>query len=269
MDTMESMMFNFTLLPTEYIDGDMIYCKNCKEPKIFDFGGRKVRCICSCEEEADRQHKLTQQKILQQQCFESLQKASLLGERYRDVSFDKTIIDENTDKTFLIAFNRCRKYCDNYLQVLSGGYGMYIWGANGTGKTHLTACIVNELAKNMESVLFTNFYKIVEKLREKKTNILDKLASIPFLIFDDVGSEQVKFNGEDNWVQEQIYQIINHRYNEKKPTIFTSNYSISELLTKQGLWRKTVDRIYEMSSAVLEVKGKSYRTTKKEKDIPF
>ena len=265
---MENMLTSFKIKPTEYVKDNMIYCKKCNEPKLYKIENFMVRVICSCEKAEEELKKEEEQKRIQLESFRSLQKASKLGERYVDVSFDNTQIDDETDKSFLIAYNRCKKYCENYLQVMAGGFGIYMYGGNGTGKSHLSACIVNELSKKTIPTLFTNFYTLIDDIKNHKANI-NLIATIPFLVFDDIGSEKVKFGEEDSWVQEIIFQIINQRYNEKKPTIFTSNCTIEELMIKRGFSKKTIDRIVEMANAVLKVDGKSFRFKNRAKEIPF
>jgi DNA replication protein DnaC len=56
-----------------------------------------------------------------------------------------------------------------------------------------------------------------------------------------------------------VFDIINKRYNNKKPTIFSSNHSPNELITQRGMMQKTVDRIAEMSKAIIKLSGESYR----------
>ena len=79
------------------------------------------------------------------------------------------------------------------------------------------------------------------------------------MFIDDLGTERVQTKDGDLWLQEKVFDVLNKRYNNRKPTIFTSNYSIQELLSERGLAIRTVDRIVEMSSAVLKVEGNSYR----------
>ena len=52
-----------------------------------------------------------------------------------------------------------------------------------------------------------------------------------------------------------------------KPTIFTSNYSLQELVQDRGLLDKTVDRILEMSTAILKVEGRSNRAKREENNL--
>ena len=91
------------------------------------------------------------------------------------------------------------------------------------------------------------------------------MADIDFLIIDDFGTEvlyKLDRNGNreaDTWMQEKVYDVLNLRYNNQKATIFTSNYSINQLIKERGLSEKTADRISAMSSAIMKIEGASYR----------
>ena len=69
--------------------------------------------------------------------------------------------------------------------------------------------------------------------------------------------------GEENWLQEKIYDIINSRYIDLKPVIFSSNYSI-EQLAERGFMEKTIDRVSEMSTAIMKIQEKNFRKKGKE-----
>lgn len=149
--------------------------------------------------------------------------------------------------------------------MLDQGIGIYMYGPKGTGKTHLTACIANELMSKYYSVLYTNFTEISKTIRgsfgsrnESEAAFMNKLANIDFLFIDDFGTELVTKDGEDLWLQEKIFEVINKRYNNNKPIIFTSNYSLVEMIKDRGLAEKTVDRISEMCET-MKLEGKSYR----------
>ncbi|MEG2117390.1 MAG: hypothetical protein RRZ69_06890, partial [Clostridia bacterium] len=62
--------------------------------------------------------------------------------------------------------------------------------------------------------------------------------------------------------------ILNKRYNKMLPTIFSSNMSIKQLVEDCGVWKKTVDRVMEMSRVVFHLEGESYRK-KIRKDVDF
>lgn len=267
-----------------YIEEDGLkHCKVCKgylETIInnpFTGEPRKVNCICYCTERKLQEEEEKKRNIAKQQEIRKLQKESLLGERYKDVNFANTKLGMN--KMFDEAFNRCKKYCSIINTVLENGYGMYIYGDKGTGKTHLTACIVNDLVKQYKPVLFTNFFEISKMIRstyrkgiqqtETERDFIDKIAAIDVLIIDDIGSEILKKDDYDTWLQGVMFDIINKRYNNKKPTIFTSNHSLPELINQRNVMSKTVDRIAEMSNAIIKIEGKSYRIEARESEIPF
>lgn len=260
----------------EYLEDDIIFCKNCNTPRMFvsDDGKYKVRCLCKCKAE-ERDRKAEQEKLVEKQVqFKKLQDASLLGERYYDITFENT--DLNRDESFVTAFNRCKKFCENHKVVLEKGYGMYLWGESGSGKTHLMACMVNELTSKGVPCLFTNFFEIAKAIKKTfgrslytENEFITLLSEIPFLLIDDFGTERVQKEGEDTWLQEKIYDVINKRYNAKKSTAFSSNLTIQQLIEKQGLMPKTIDRVVEMSNAIMEVKGDSYRFIKRDTNIPF
>jgi DNA replication protein DnaC len=260
----------------EYLKGEVIMCKLCKTPRMFidEAHNIKVRCLCECQAQKRDKSEQDARELERQREIERLQRASLIGERYQKVNFELTETGHNP--TFDAAFIRCRKYCEVSSEVLSKGLGIYLYGDKGTGKTHLTACMANALILKRKQVLFTNFAEISKLLRgtfgkrdESEAGHINRLATIDFLFIDDLGTERVQTKDGDLWLQEKIFDVLNKRYNNRKPTIFTSNYSIQELITDRGFAPRTVDRIVEMSSAVLKVEGKSYRLANRVKDLPF
>lgn len=256
---------------------DIICCRKCLGPRQVIVNvlntERKVRCICKCQkEEKDLEEKLkieTEKRIK----VLKLQASSLLGERYKDIRFDNTEYEHNED--FKKIYLRCKKYCEVTEEVIKNGYGIYLYGGSGTGKTHLTSCMANELMEKHKQVLFTNFFEIAKVIKDtfngkgSEAEQIKKFATIDFLFIDDLGTERVRNNGEDTWLQEKIFEVINKRYNNKKPTIFTSNYSIQELISDRGIMQKTVDRIVEMSNLIYKLEGQSYRLSHRKKDIPY
>lgn len=252
-----------TLKPEEeYLKDDDIYCKKCHTRRTCLGFRRKVRCICKCQKEAldKEQEKIFQYDRLRR--IESLRKASLLGEEYKDASFGKTDL---YSPAYAAIFARCEKFCQVAAEVMSKGHGIYLFGDQGTGKTHLTACMANELLRQGRSVLFTNMGEISKAIRgtfdnkgESEQEFMKRLNNIDFLFIDDFGTERVAKGNEDLWLQEKVFDIVNTRYNYNKPTIFTSNYSLAQMVDERGLSSKTADRIRQKCAA-MELRGSSYR----------
>ena len=251
-----------------YVGEDgLLYCTKCHTRRctkdIIQPFGKRMPVTCDCMKEAERkeeERKEQEKKLLR---LDKLRGASLLGDRYKDTTFDKTDLGRPED--FQRAYQRCRKYCQIPDQALEHGYGLYIYGDSGTGKTHLTACMCNELMAQMQQCLFTNFFEISKLIRSTwngnadAESVVKRICDVDFLFLDDLGTEALTKNGEDNWLQGQVFDIINKRYNNKKPTIFSSNYSLNELIADRGMMKKTVDRIGEMSTAMVKLSGESYR----------
>ena len=254
----------------EYMGEDgLIYCKKCntrRQTKELILGSHQsVMCECQAEEyhkQEERKLQLEKQKII-----DKLKKASLLGEKYKNTTFENT---EMTSDEFKKIYSRCKKYCEVANIVLNKGIGIYLFGHKGTGKSHVTSCMANELMNNYYTVLYTNFSEISKQIRETfnnpietEYNFLKRLTSIDFLFIDDFGTEIVTKNNQDVWLQEKIFEVVNKRYNNNKPIIFTSNYSLRQLIEERGLADKTVDRINEVCE-VMKLEGNSYRKYLKE-----
>lgn len=241
-----------------------IYCRNCNTRRTRK-GLRypEVRMICKCQtEERDKKQEIERQAEKQRR-IDRLINMSLLGERYKNVNFENT---ELGSESFNVAYKRCKKYCEVASQVLDRGIGIYLFGDKGTGKTRLTACMANNLmSKYHYTTLFTNFGEISKEIRESfnkntesERKILHRLSEVDFLFIDDLGVERVTKGEQDLWLQEKIYDVINARYNNKAPVIFTSNFSLRELIETRGIDDRTVDRIMEMTE-IMRIEGTSYR----------
>ena len=81
--------------------------------------------------------------------------------------------------------------------------------------------------------------------------IIEQAKKVELLVLDDLGAEK-----PSEWVVEKLFQVVNYRYNEMLPTIFTSNLSPEELENRIG--ERTVARIIEMAK-VIRMVGKNLR----------
>lgn len=247
-------------------------CTKCNSNRYFQIGNFVRKCLCACQHKKIIEQEEESAKQRHLQAFEKLKAASLLGEKYKKISFDTLDLDRPSD--FLNAVERCKTFCKKWDEVKKQGLGMYIYGDVGTGKTLLTACIGNYLLEQMTPVLFTNFFEIGKQIKNtysgngSEFEFIDKLSNIDLLIIDDIGTEVMERNGERTWIQDKIYDVVNARYINNKVTIFTSNESLSELV-QNGLMRKTVDRIAAMSAAKIKLTGTSYRLNEQSKNTIF
>jgi DNA replication protein DnaC len=84
----------------------------------------------------------------------------------------------------------------------------------------------------------------------------DRLTSVDLLHIDDLGAEK-----RTDWVLEQLYAIIDRRYEEERSIVVTTNLEIGELEEQVGA--RTVSRIVEMCGDPLMLFGDDHRFTHK------
>lgn len=139
--------------------------------------------------------------------------------------------------------------------------GIYIHGAVGTGKTYIAYALKSRYDVPYNPTTFrpgrtSIFWNTTELLRElrmdfdrdkyEKKNLAEEMMNSVnnrLLILDDLGSEKMS-----DWVGEVFYLIVNNRYNNLLPTIFTSNFSIPDLAERIG--ERIVSRTVEMCDVV-------------------
>jgi primosome component len=148
--------------------------------------------------------------------------------------------------------------------------GLFVYGVRGTGKTKLAAIIANERARAGKPVLFASVPDLMADIRASfdggnTAETVQAVKETPFLVLDDLGSEKMS-----EWVGEQLFCVVNHRYNERLQTVVTSNYSPTEIIghmatvdrrgnvidDMQG--QRIMSRIYGMCERV-EIKGADWR----------
>ncbi|CAA9451050.1 MAG: Helicase loader DnaI [uncultured Rubrobacteraceae bacterium] len=163
------------------------------------------------------------------------------------------------------AAGRARVKVDGYLEDWEenreAGKGLYFCGGVGTGKTHLAVAVMNELIRKKRiPSLFVTVPELLDNLRETYNkpgrNLdewMDVVQNAEFLVLDDLGSERTT-----EWVRERIFVIVNHRYREALPTVFTSNIGPKDLAEQLG--ERTASRIIAMCDWIA-LEGDDYRET--------
>jgi DNA replication protein DnaC len=124
-----------------------------------------------------------------------------------------------------LAYNQARQFSsklDGWL-LLQGGFGC--------GKTHLAAAIANFAVSMGVPTLFITVPDLLDLLRmsyqNKETTYEERFEQIrtaPLLILDDFGTQNAT-----QWAQEKLFQIINYRYINRKPTVVTTNMPLNEI----------------------------------------
>lgn len=143
------------------------------------------------------------------------------------------------------------KYILNYLETYKEGRtkGLYLHGNFGTGKTYLIAALFNELAKKGEKSAIVYFPEFLRALKASFKNVdpeeatfsdkYEYIKTIPFLLLDDIGAENVTAWGRD----EILGTLLQYRASENLPTFFTSNLNIEELENNLAVTKDNSDKV--------------------------
>jgi DNA replication protein DnaC len=154
--------------------------------------------------------------------------ASAIPPRYRGVSFDRPpVSDMRRDMTTRHVVNAVQGFVDDLDANLDAGKGMWLMGNTGTGKTTLgmLAAKAALAAGRTVAVYFTP--KLLTQIRQtyQATDSEDaydaffrRLTSVDLLYIDDLGAER-----HTDWVVEQLYALVNERYENQRSMLVTSN----------------------------------------------
>lgn len=109
---------------------------------------------------------------------------------------------------------------------------LVIMGGYGCGKTHLAAAIANYRLQQGEPALFVVVPDLLDHLRATYSphspipydERFEMVRTAPLLILDDLGTQSTT-----SWAQEKLFQIFNHRYNSRLPTVITFNQKLEDI----------------------------------------
>src|SRR3954471_15772784 len=194
--------------------------------------------------------------------------ASAIPARYRGVSFDRPpVADMARDMTSRHVVQAARDFCENLDRNLEGGNGLWLMGDTGTGKTTLGMLVASQALAAGKTVAVYFTPKLLNRIRQTYqeaesenayTAFFDQVTSVDLLYIDDLGSER-----HTDWVVEQLYAVINERYENRRSVLVTSNASGDVAAGQQQLedqiGRRTVSRLIEICGDPLPLFGSDHR----------
>lgn len=242
-------------------------CPECDDSGwvLVDVGGTPVARRCRCW--VDRQAK-------------ALVVQARIPRRYQNCSLASFEIHNDSHRD---ALKISRQFVKNFP---AQDVGLIFIGSCGVGKTHLSVGIIRELIEKKKApCVFYDFRELIRDIQSTYTpdsslsesEVLAPVFEAAVLVLDELGAKRTTA-----WVEEMVFYIINQRYNQKKLTIFTSNYldTDEEADVREALYKKggetLVDRIgvrlrsrlYEMCK-VVEMWGDDYRKVAKQAGYRF
>lgn len=219
---------------------DCARCNRPMEPKYIQkpFGqeGEMMRVPsnfcpgCAISQEAEANYRLAEENAKERLLESGLTK------RQQKYSFDNFKPEPGTRAAW--------RALQNY--VLSEK-GIFVYGETcGIGKTHLMAALARKFLRQGHRILWVNCTTYLYGLRQgfEKENkgkylSIQKLIDAPILFIDDIGVEV-----DSAWVTQTLYQILNERYEDEKPTFITSNFDLEVI--EESLGQPIASRIADM-----------------------
>ena len=146
--------------------------------------------------------------------------------------------------------------------------GLLLMGTVGVGKTHLAVSILKGLTERGFTCLFYEFGALLKSIQDSynsvsqtsELKVLQPIFDAEVLVLDEIGASK-----PTDWVRDTMANIINTRYNDKKLTIFTTNYlderqSEREETLEDRIGVRLRSRLYEMCKTV-PLTGEDFRRT--------
>jgi DNA replication protein DnaC len=173
--------------------------------------------------------------------------SAVIPRKYRGVSFDRPPVSDLPAPQVQVVKRFVRDIDAN----LDGGRGLWFEGTVGTGKTTLAMLVSRAALDARRSVAIYSLPRLLAEIRAtfeadsegSYVDFLDRLAAVDLLHVDDVGAERTS-----DWVLEQLYAIVNARYEDERSVIITTNLERGPLV--EQIKERTVSRLEEMCTLV-------------------
>jgi DNA replication protein DnaC len=188
--------------------------------------------------------------------------ASVIPPRYRGVSFDRPpVSDMARDFETKAAVKEVRAYVDQLESRLDAGRGLWLFGDTGTGKTTLAMLVSKTALAAGHSVAIYSLPKLLARIRrtydaeagqDSYLALFEQLTSVDLLHIDDLGAEK-----RSDWVLEQLYALINERYETQRSILVTTN--LDEAALEEQIGPRTVSRLVEICGDPLPLFGEDRR----------
>ncbi len=170
--------------------------------------------------------------------------SSVIPRRFRDVSFE---LAEN-DGIAPDVLDAVREFADQVEDRLDSGRGLWLMGDVGTGKTTLAMLVSKAAAEAGRTVAIYSLPRLLARIRrtydgepgeDSYLEFFDRLTSVDLLHIDDLGAEK-----RSDWVLEQLYAIVDERYQSQRSMVVTSNLDPDQL--KEQIGSRVVSRLAEI-----------------------
>ena len=233
----------------------LLYCPYCHTPKQakISFPGKEmvVNVLCHCQKQRRDQEIAARKRRELMDFVTGMRANSLQNANLKEYTFEH-------DLGYTAELTLAKRYVAQWDSMKAQNMGLLLWGSVGTGKSFFAGCIANALLAQGVPVLMTNFAKILGAVTGmygmERQRFLSSLNTYSLLILDDLGAER---NSE--YALEQLFGVVDSRYQSRKPMIVTTNLTLEELKHPSDLAHERIyDRLLERCVPV-KMNGKNIR----------
>jgi DNA replication protein DnaC len=182
---------------------------------------------------------------------------SVIPRRYRDVSLE---IARN-DGVNPVVLKVVGDFIEEIEPRLDKGLGLWLAGGVGAGKTALAMLVSKTAIEAGRTVAIYSLPKLLARIRatyekdlagDSYTQFFDRLISVDLLHVDDLGVEK-----RSDWVLEQLYAVVNERYEMERSMVVTTN--LEQPALEEQIGERTVSRLIEICGPPLTIDGDDLR----------
>lgn len=161
-----------------------------------------------------------------------------LGAKAKAMTF--RTYDPGRDARNITALTVARNFCDQWLDARAQGWMLGFFGRPGCGKTHLaTAMVINIMRRFGVTGLVVSVPALLRDQRRSfgesagRLSPIERASAVDVLVMDDIGAEYLRTRADArsdvDWVDEQLYLLLDERLRENRPTIYTTNMATNDL----------------------------------------
>lgn len=127
-------------------------------------------------------------------------------------------------------------------------------GKPGCGKTYICSALISWMYGKVSDMYYFREGEFLSRIRASMENKGDWGQEVTyqcdheFLEFDDIGSAG---QGQTGWRQDVFLEVVNNRYDSKRPTVFSTNYNSQEVYDKLGA--RTHSRLFAKENTIIDM----------------
>lgn len=193
---------------------------------------------------------------------------SLLHEipkRFRDVAFDRSPVKDILESMDPYVRRHLREFCDRIDEKLDAGEGLWFQGPRGTGKTTLAMLISQHALRARRAVAIYTGPQLLTAIRttyddsspQSYTQLMDRLRRVDLLHVEDLAVART-----NDWVLEQLYTVVNDRYQDERSILFTADVKVPHDLGEH-VGERTYSRLMEMCGDPIPMFGEDQRVQRR------